>query len=232
MFKMKLAYLTIDDAPSKDFKKKVNFLYKKKVPAIFFVIGKEAEKHKGDLIYAIKKGFIVGNHGYSHSTFSNLSMGEAKIEIERTEKIIEEIYKKANVKKQFKLFRFPFGDKGRFFLIFPSPKSIKLQRYLKIKGYSLLNFQNITYFYYWLLGLKKDADAFWTFDVAEWRTFYPKDKIKSLEWVQNKINHSSKINSQKSNEIILMHDHVQTTKYFEKIINQLLNKKIKFIGVK
>jgi len=33
----KIAYLTIDDAPTKDFRKKVDFLIKKKVPATFFV---------------------------------------------------------------------------------------------------------------------------------------------------------------------------------------------------
>ncbi|MCD6471339.1 polysaccharide deacetylase family protein, partial [bacterium] len=51
--------LTVDDCPSSDFKRKVDFLLLKNIPAIFFCIGKLTEKRKKVIIYAIKNGFII-----------------------------------------------------------------------------------------------------------------------------------------------------------------------------
>jgi len=94
----KFAYLTIDDCPSSDFKRKVDFLFSKNIPAIFFCIGKLTEKRKRIVIYAIKKNFIIGNHSYSHIPFSKLSLKEGKREIKKTDKLIEQLYEKAKVK--------------------------------------------------------------------------------------------------------------------------------------
>lgn len=227
---MKKAYLTIDDAPSKDFKKKVNFLYKKKIPAIFFVTGHQAEKRENDLAYAVKKGFIIGNHSYSHPDFSKISIEEAKREIQKTDKIIEEIYKKAKTKRQIKLFRFPYGNKAKTKIIFSNKKSRAIQKYLRDSGFRQPKFENINYFYYKLLGLDKDTDTFWTFDIAEWKLKGNYDKnVRTIEDIINRINKSRRLKNKNSNNIILIHDQEQTTKYFEQIINKLLDKGIKFI---
>ena len=58
----KIAYLIIDDGPSKDMKKKVDFLVSKKIPAIWFCRGDYLEKRPEAAVYAIKKGHIIGNH--------------------------------------------------------------------------------------------------------------------------------------------------------------------------
>ena len=59
---MKIAYLTIDDAPSNDFKRKVDYLLSKSIPAIFFCRGNLMEKRPEVVTYAIKKveGIRVG----------------------------------------------------------------------------------------------------------------------------------------------------------------------------
>ena len=103
----KKTYLTVDDAPSKDFKKKVDFLYERKIPAIFFVIGKLVEKNKDFLVYALKKGFELGNHSYSHKDFDKISVKVGREEIKKTDKILEEIYSLAEIKRKRKYFRFP-----------------------------------------------------------------------------------------------------------------------------
>ena len=56
----KIAYLTIDDAPTEDFIRKVNYLKSVNVPAIFFCRGDRLEQRPDDLIYAIQQGFIIG----------------------------------------------------------------------------------------------------------------------------------------------------------------------------
>ena len=50
----KNVYLTIDDAPSKDFREKIDFLISKNIPAIIFCVGNKIEDRSEDVIYAIK----------------------------------------------------------------------------------------------------------------------------------------------------------------------------------
>lgn len=74
----KKVYLTIDDSPSKDFRDKVNFLYERNIPAIFFCIGENIIKYKEDIEDAIRKGFLIGNHSFNHKHFSDMSIDEGK----------------------------------------------------------------------------------------------------------------------------------------------------------
>ena len=152
---MKIAYLTVDDCPSSDFKRKVDFLLLKNIPAIFFCIGKLMEKRKKVIIYAIKKGFIIGNHSYSHIPFSKLSLREAKREIKKTDEIIEQLYKGAGIKRPIKVFRFPNLDKGDGnknypFVDWNNPKVKALQEYLRKLGYKTLS--EFKYLVEWLSG--------------------------------------------------------------------------------
>ena len=74
--------------------------------------GEKAEKNPEPVVYALRHGMIVGNHGYSHPAFSQLSLEEGILEIEKTEKILNHIYEMAGVERRFRPFRFPYGDKG------------------------------------------------------------------------------------------------------------------------
>jgi len=123
---MDKVFLTFDDGPSKNFPNLLNYLVKNKYKAVFFCCGKELQNKKIEkhLIKAIKKGFIIGNHSYSHPNFNLISFKKAKKEILETDKIIEEIYKKAKIRRPIKLFRFPFFRKGLF-------NYFKLQKFLK-----------------------------------------------------------------------------------------------------
>ncbi len=82
------SYLTIDDAPSKVFKEKVDILKRKNIPAIFFCRGDRLQHFMDTAIYAIKNGFILANHAYSHRYFSSLSLKECKEEIYRTDMLL------------------------------------------------------------------------------------------------------------------------------------------------
>src|SRR5262245_50027868 len=108
----KIAYLTIDDSPTKDFIPKLEYLITKRIPAVWFCEGARLEQYPDSVIIAIKAGYIIGNHSYSHPSFSTISLETAFAEIDRTHRIIEDLYARAGVKRPAKFFRFPYGDKG------------------------------------------------------------------------------------------------------------------------
>lgn len=104
--------ITIDDGPSLNFRAKVDYLYEQNIPAVFFCIGKKIEKDPGAIVYAAEKGYLIGNHSYSHHRFSSLSVKDIIREIDKTDKLIEDIFQANNIDQQQRLFRFPYGDKG------------------------------------------------------------------------------------------------------------------------
>lgn len=215
---MKKVFLTIDDAPSEDFVKKVDFLKENKISAIFFCLGKLMKKNENKLVYAIKKGFILGNHSFSHKDFSKISIKEAKEQIKKTDEMIEKIYKKAKTKRNHKFFRFPYGNKGG------KNKEI-IQKILKELGYKQPNFKGIKYDYWKEFDLDKDLDTFWTFDIEEYNLGW-KEIIKKINEKNPKIGGS--LVDEKSKDILLMHDHKQTTELFFSIVEKLKKKGIKF----
>ena len=152
----KIVYLTIDDAPSEIMEDKIEYLLRNEIPAIFFCEGKGLNERGEMIIKAIKNGFIIGNHSYKHSRFSEIDVEEGKKEIKNTDDLINDLYSKANIERPTKIFRFPYGDKGNggFFHNPPGKdydecfknNTVKIyQEYLKNLGYSQPKFENVTY---------------------------------------------------------------------------------------
>lgn len=105
-------HLTIDDAPSEKMDVLLDYLISNNINAIFFCRGDYMERRPEPILRAIKNGFVIGNHAYSHRWFSELSLNEGLKEILKTDRIITEFYKKAGVKQKYKYFRFPYLDTG------------------------------------------------------------------------------------------------------------------------
>jgi peptidoglycan/xylan/chitin deacetylase (PgdA/CDA1 family) len=248
----KLVYLTIDDSPSEDMQKKVDFLYEKQIPAVWFCIGNLIRKRPQPVIDAIRKGFIIGNHSFSHPHFSDLTMEQAFEEIRMTDWWVDKMYEEAGVSRNYKFFRFPYGDKGdlRRGKVFESltekgriRKQI-IQAVLYYYGYSQPAFNEVSYQYMKNNSLLSDIDWHWTYDIMEWATFEKKPTfgVKNLEAVLNRLNEKKpadcrgkiypeeprSINEGTSSEIILLHDHEQTTPIFQNIISRLEEKKVVF----
>lgn len=255
----KTAYLTIDDSPSTSFPQKMNYLYERNIPAIFFCIGQLLEQHPAPIIEAIQKGFPIANHSYSHPHFSNISIEQADEEIRKTDKIIEELYQKAGIERLQKWFRFPYGDKGdkQYGRVLEQPFSIKnlwqkrdkkrrtaIQDILKKYGYSQPSFESISYPYMRKAGLFEEADWHWTFDIMEWATFEQKptlgvadfSKIKERLHSENPPDCRGKIGQEKRwlasdvSEIILLHDHLETDAIFNGIVDELGRLPLRFMG--
>lgn len=188
-------------------------------------------------------GGIIGNHGYDHPHFSDLSVAECFEQISKTDLIISEIYKKAKTKRPVKFFRFPYGDKGglkhnEVFEPYEGEGKIrkeKIQNFLRDLGYTQPKLEGITYKYYRKAGLLDDVDWHWTYDVMEWTTFQAKPLygIDSLEKVLARMKENVPegcrgLNYSGSEEIILVHDHEQTGEMFKPIIEWLISKGIIF----
>ncbi len=105
-------YLTIDDGPSQHFKRLIDFLAERSLPAIFFNRGDRMEERPKDVLYGIKKGYLMGNHAYSHQKASSLTFEDICSEILRTDKILDNLYEQSNIKRPGKYFRFPYMDRG------------------------------------------------------------------------------------------------------------------------
>lgn len=235
----KIAYLVIDDGPSKDMKIKVDYLVSKKIPAIWFCIGEFLEQRPNYAVHTIKKGFIIGNHSYSHPSFSDLTLEQCYEEIEKTDKIIENIYQKAEVKRPGKFFRFPYGDKGglKYTEVFEAyegegkRRKEEIQKFLRRLGYSKPRFKRITYKYYINAGLLDDVDWYETYDVMEHTIFdiEPIFGIDSIEKVYERMDEDVPegcrgLNFPGSEDIILIHDHPETSHLFRPIIDRLIAK--------
>ena len=109
---MAAAYLTIDDSPSPDTIELCDFLLSKNVPAIFYCRGDRIEQYPDVLPEMIKRGFVIGNHGYAHKRAVQMSYDAVVEDILKCEDLIDVAYQKASVKRPGKFFRFPYLDRG------------------------------------------------------------------------------------------------------------------------
>lgn len=189
-------YLTIDDAPSSDFLSKVSYLSEQNIPAIFFCEGRKIDERFDQVVSAIKHGFIIGNHTYSHPSLSRNPVAQVKEEIQETEELIERAYEEAGVERDLKVFRYPYGDTAPET---PS-KNEALQTFFKQMDFSSPPNSH-------------HLDWRWTFDVKAYET-------QDLETLKSRI----EMENWSSPAIVLIHDHENTTHLFESLIETLQTK--------
>ena len=215
----KTVYLTIDDGPTENTKHHVSYLNSRSIPAIMFFLGTNIVQQRDAAIHAVKHGIIIGNHSYSHPRFSELSLDEAIKEIQRQEKLIDQLYEASGCKRMHKVFRFPYGDKG-------GANKGRLQEYLRSEGFMKIDPTGITHPSYYESQLDKDWDIYWTFDYGEYAI---PDGVGSqgqpgIVRYTNARNLWSGGSPQdmSSAEILLIHDHSATEIRFPGYFSELL----------
>jgi peptidoglycan/xylan/chitin deacetylase (PgdA/CDA1 family) len=106
-------YMTIDDAPSDYMPLVLSNLGKNN--AVFFVYGEQVyPRRRYMMAQALASGNILGNHSFLHHHYSGMPLNEIKKDIEKTDKLIEELYKEAGIPRRHKLIRFPYIDSGYY----------------------------------------------------------------------------------------------------------------------
>jgi peptidoglycan/xylan/chitin deacetylase (PgdA/CDA1 family) len=103
------ALLTFDHGFSTDYEVVYPLLKAKGYPAIFFLVtemlGKKDMLGFQEVISLRKAGFIIGSHTISHPRLTDISLSEAKNEIEGSKKILED-----NIHERIDFFSYPYGD--------------------------------------------------------------------------------------------------------------------------
>lgn len=203
---MNTVLLTIDDVASRNTPAMVDCLAEMGIKAILFATGMNAERFHDEACYAIRKGMIVGNHSYSHPAFSALTLAEAVGEIEKCEVVLDRLYRDSGVVREFRPFRFPYGDKG-------GVNKAALQQYLREKRFDKVDDRHITYPWWHENGLNEDIDTFWTFDFAEYRMQHEPDFTKESVWKRMHDMHpgsGAALFEEGNRHIVLMHAHDET----------------------
>lgn len=251
----KKVYLTIDDGPSKDFNNKIDFLSEKTIPAIFFCLGENLILYHSDVIKAVRKGFIIGNHSFNHTHFSDMSLDACKDSIWKADQIIDSIYQESGIARRFKLFRFPYFDQGgdssgqayemkiskppsEWFIYSNKEKRMAIQSFLKESGYIQPAFKGINTKFFIDNGLLQSIDIRCTFDQMEY--FLGRDNapygMSTEEAILGRIDEDvpylgRSLNRYETSDIILIHDEERTTALFYKIITRYLEKDFEFMGL-
>lgn len=226
---MNQAYLTIDDGPTIHTRGIIDYLKKKNITPILFFCGTSVKLAREDGIYAIRQGSIVGNHSYTHPGFSQLSYEECIEEIELQEKEVNALYEEAGVERKYKLFRFPYGDKG-------GDNKERLQEYLQLNGFCRIDDSKVNYPWYAEQGLNKDYDVLWTYDFGEYQLGPESDFI--FDDIINNIHNESPTHrgpmlGNNIFNIILIHDHLATEEfhpgYFKELIDYITERGVEFV---
>ncbi len=97
--------LTFDDGPSDDYTPQIlDILEREKIPATFFIVGREAEQNLRVLKRIYRNGFEIGNHTFTHHNIATMSAGRAEIEMKATRLLIEAVTNHSTI-----LFRAPYN---------------------------------------------------------------------------------------------------------------------------
>ncbi|MEU1125811.1 polysaccharide deacetylase family protein [Streptomyces sp. NPDC005899] len=87
--KAKCIALTFDAGPGKDTPRLLDILKEKKVPATFFLLGRNhVVEHPGTVRRIAAEGHEVANHTWSHKILTGRKPGEIRAELERTQDAI------------------------------------------------------------------------------------------------------------------------------------------------
>ncbi len=222
------ACLTIDDGPTQLTPAFVDYLNAKGITPVLYFYGRQIERHFDEGVYALQQGAIVGNHSYSHPHFSELSAEACIREIDMQEELLKELFDAAGVKREHKLFRFPFGDKG-------GDNKERIQAHLREKQFSRIDDRAIDAPWYKQQGLDRDIDALWTFDFAEYQLhhgngFTYDDILKRIHDRQPA--NGSSLLEEGSHHMILIHDHEQTHEvvpdYYKRLIDHVIEQGVTF----
>ena len=217
--------MTIDDIPQDITRTVIDCYREMNIPFVMFGIGQDMEKREDDVIYALSRGVVVGNHTYTHPHLSELSYEEGIEEIEKTEEILNRLYGKAGVERKYKLVRFPFIDKG-------GENKDRYQKYLREHGFMKIDDREASTPVYLKDGHKKDIDVAPSIDLAEY-TIRPGSGV-GIDEIYKYLELQLSTLSTDSTEIVLMHTHDETEEmvpgYYKLLADKMLGLGLKFTG--
>lgn len=104
-----IIYLTIDDGPSIYMNHMANVLESAWSRATFFLVWNKIKGYEKLIIDILQRWHWIGNHSYDHANFALKNLEMDKIELKKTDDLLENIFVKAWIRPEIKHFRFPYG---------------------------------------------------------------------------------------------------------------------------
>ncbi len=206
-YKPKTLALTFDDGPDEKFTPMVlDALKKLKVPATFFVIGKNAEESPDLVRRMVDEGHEVGSHTFTHPNLGLVSSQRVELELNATQRALESITGRSTI-----LFRPPYNADAE-----PSSKE-EVKPIIQATGMGYLTIQELIDPEDWLLQ-RTNPDGTVT-------------KRRAKDFV-DQINQDIR---GKEGGTILLHDaggdRTETVKALEMLVPELQAKGYKFVSV-
>ena len=101
--------LTFDDGPDPTWTPKIlDILKQKNVPAVFFILGQQAENYPRIVQRIVAEGHEFGSHTYTHANLSLCSDQRVRIELDATQRLLQTITDRSTT-----LFRPPYEADSR-----------------------------------------------------------------------------------------------------------------------
>lgn len=226
----KTAYLTIDDGPSPLMAERVEFLARHGIPAVWFCRGDYLETSPEPAVAALRHGSILGNHTYDHSSCSKLTVEQFQGQIDRTDRILDALHARAGMPRTARYFRFPYEDR-----IGTAEHFAALQGALRSRGFTRPAFADVPYRYFNTEERRRDLSVFWTYDTRDWSlpsADDPRAPAVLAEVLARMDLHDPEgtlgLNHPGAAEVIVMHDHGHTGAQWQKVVEGLLAKGLKF----
>lgn len=208
---MPKAYLTIDDSPSPDTQKLVDYLVEKDIPAILFIRGQLTEQNPAAIEYAIKNGILIGNHSYAHISAGDMEPQDWCDDLEQCEHLIDAAYARCGIERPVKCYRFPYIDRGDGVKIeqidsshvVENNKTSVLQQYLLDEGFCQ-PFKNTPHDY-----PSGAADCLYTYTARDWMLndkHRGKHDIKTREDLMTRVAQEETLRNEEHTHVLLLHD--------------------------
>lgn len=224
------AILTIDDAPTKITPSIIDYLGSKGITPVINFMGCLVEENFSEAVYAAKSGIVIGNHSFSHPSFEELTLDECREEIRRAEAEIDRVYSAAGMKREYRVFRFPYGNKG-------GKNEAAIQKILHDEFcFDRLDSSAVTFPIWKKYHLDTDTSMHWSFDFLEyqlsWNNGFTWESV--LERIHDKSpKEGAALLGKGAVNVVLMHDMESTEnfmpRYYEKLIDYVLSCGVEFI---
>lgn len=246
---MRKAYLTIDDSPSARSDDLIDGLVARGVPALLFCRGDLLADNPEAMEGAVQQGMVLGNHGFIHKRAGDLGFEGVVDSIARTEWLIDQVYKDANVTRPGKYFRFPYIDRGdgdllerRFFDIIAAAQTgddvcipqndavLKIQEWLAGQGFEQ-PFTGVSHPLYQLPLIHDAHDCLFTYSTGDWMLnarYKGKQPMQTLTDLTAAMEADPYLMHEPGAQIILVHDHAEITDAVLGLVDYLLNKDFTF----
>ena len=219
--------LTIDDIPQKVTVPMVDYLKENGIPAIFFAVGDNLEQYPEIARYVLEKGYLIGNHSFTHPGFSMIPVEGGMAEILQTEKLLDQLYEESGVTRTHRFFRFPYIDKG-------GENRDYYQNFLKMRGFKKISDVMVTAPGYVNQGFDEELDVACSFDCQEYYIPAATMTIESvIERLRNGDPEMGSSITDDSTQILLLHSHDETEAivpgYYKIILEEIKNLGGRFI---